>query len=125
LGLNFAAGVATMVLLWRQNEMLAERTNVRAGKSWDKAIVGVVVFLGPVATWITAGLDARFHWSKSIPSWAFLAALTIDVLAAALIAWAMRSNEFFSSIIRIHQIRVRRLLTTFGSGRITVSCSLP
>ena len=105
LGLNFAAGVATMVLLWRQTELLAERTNVRAGKSWDKAIVGVVVFLGPVATWITAGLDARFHWSKSIPSWAFLAALTIDVLAAALIAWAMRSNKFFSSIIRIQKDR--------------------
>jgi protein-S-isoprenylcysteine O-methyltransferase Ste14 len=105
LGLNFAAGVATMVLLWRKTELLAERSNVKAGKSWDKAIVGVAVFLGPVATWTTAGLDERFHWSNGVPYWAFLSAVTIAVLAAALIAWAMRSNKFFSAVVRIQKDR--------------------
>jgi protein-S-isoprenylcysteine O-methyltransferase Ste14 len=105
LGLNFAVGVATMVLLWGQTELLAERSNARAGKSWDKAIVGVAVFLGPAATWITAGLDSRFHWPDGVPSWAFFAGVIIAVLAAAVIAWAMRSNQFFSSIVRIQKDR--------------------
>jgi protein-S-isoprenylcysteine O-methyltransferase Ste14 len=105
LGLNFAAGVATMALLWHNTGLLAERSNVNAGKSWDKAIVAVVVFLGPAATWITAGLDARFHGSHRVPPLAFLAGVVIAALAAALIAWAMRSNQFFSAIVRIQKDR--------------------
>src|SRR5579883_1135812 len=57
LGLNVAASVSSMALLWRNTELLAERGNVKAGKSWDKAIVAIVVLIGPAATWITAGLD--------------------------------------------------------------------
>jgi protein-S-isoprenylcysteine O-methyltransferase Ste14 len=91
--------------LWRQTELLAERSNVKAGKSWDKAIVGIVVLLGPAATWITAGLDARFRWSQSMPPPAFLAGLAVAVLAAALIAGAMRSNRFFSAVVRIQKDR--------------------
>ena len=105
LGLNFAASLASSVLMWRNPELLAERSNVKAGKSWDKAIVAVVVLLGPVATWITAGLDLRFHWSESMTSEAFIAGVVVAVLAAVLIAWAMRSNKFFSSVIRIQKDR--------------------
>ncbi|MBZ5673554.1 MAG: isoprenylcysteine carboxylmethyltransferase family protein [Acidobacteriia bacterium] len=105
LGLNFTASIATTALLWRHTELLAERSNVKAGKSWDKAIIGVTVLLGPVATWITAGLDTRYHWSDRMPTWAFVAGVTIAVLAAALIAWAMCSNRFFSSVVRIQKDR--------------------
>lgn len=112
LGLNFAASVATMALLWHNTELLDERRKVKAGKSWDKAIVAVVVFLGPVATWIIAGLDARFHWSNRFPYWAFLAGVTIAVLAAALIAWAMQSNRFFSSVVRIQKDRGHVVVAT-------------
>ena len=105
LGLNFAASVTTTALLWHSHELLAERSNVRAGKSWDKKIVGMVVVVGPVATWITAGLDQRFGWSRGMPAWAMAAAIAAAVLSAALIAWAMRSNRFFSSVVRIQKDR--------------------
>jgi protein-S-isoprenylcysteine O-methyltransferase Ste14 len=105
LGINFAATIAAAALLWRSPELLAERSNVKAGKSWDKVIVGFTVLLGPVATWITAGLDMRFHWSDGIPPLAFIAGVVIAVLSAALIAWAMRSNKFFSSVVRIQNDR--------------------
>ena len=105
LGLNFAASIATTALLWRNPELLAERSNIKAGKSWDKAIVGITVLLGPVATWITAGLDYRFHWSDGMPPLTFIAGVVLAVLAAALIAWAMRSNNFFSSVVRIQKER--------------------
>jgi len=105
LGLNFAASLASSALLSRNPELLAERSNIKAGKSWDKAIVGIVVLVGPVATWITAGLDTRFHWSDSMPPATFIAGIVVAVLAAALIAWAMRSNKFFSSVVRIQKDR--------------------
>jgi len=47
LGLNFAASAATTALLWRHTELLAERSNIQAGKSWDKVIVPLAVLLGP------------------------------------------------------------------------------
>src|SRR5690348_10655171 len=101
LGLNLAASVASTALLWRNPELLAERSNVKAGKSWDKPIVGFTVLLGPVATWITAGLDTRFHWSDGMPVSAFVGGVAVAVVAAALIAWAMRVNRFFSAVVRI------------------------
>lgn len=111
LGLNFVASIVTTALLWRNPELLAERSNIKAGKSWDKAIVGIVVLLGPMATWITAGLDTRFHWSDGMPPVAFIVGVVVAVLAAALIAWAMRSNKFFSSVVRIQKDRGHVVVT--------------
>lgn len=111
LGLNFVASIVTTALLWRNPELLAERSNIKAGKSWDKAIVGIVVLLGPMATWITAGLDTRFHWSDGMPPLAFILGVVVAVLAAALIAWAMRSNKFFSSVVRIQKDRGHVVVT--------------
>jgi protein-S-isoprenylcysteine O-methyltransferase Ste14 len=111
LGLNFAASLASTVLFSRNPELLAERSNVKAGKRWDKPIVGIVVLAGPVATWITAGLDDRFHWSDRMPPLAVLAGVVVAALAAALIAWAMRSNKFFSSVVRIQKDRGHVVVT--------------
>lgn len=112
LGLNLVASIVTTALLWRNPELLAERSNIKAGKSWDKAIVGIVVLLGPMATWITAGLDTRFHWSHGMPPLAFIVGVVVAVLAAALIAWAMRSNKFFSSVVRIQKDRGHVVVTS-------------
>jgi protein-S-isoprenylcysteine O-methyltransferase Ste14 len=112
LGLNFAASVASTALLWRNPELRAERSNVKAGKSWDKPIVGIVVLLGPMATWITAGLDTRFHWSDRMPDLAFVAGVVVAVSSAALITWAMHSNKFFSSVVRIQKDRGHVVITS-------------
>jgi len=103
LGLSLIAGLAFTV--GRNPELAAERRNVKAGKNWDKVLVGITVLLGPMAVWITAGLDYRFHWSNDPSSLAFTAGLAAAVLGAALIAWAMRSNRFFSSVVRIQKDR--------------------
>ena len=103
LGLSLITGLACTA--GRDPELAAERRNVKAGKSWDKVLVGITVLLGPMAVWITAGLDDRFHWSHGVSSLAFLAGMAAAVLAAILIAWAMRANKFFSSVVRIQKDR--------------------
>jgi protein-S-isoprenylcysteine O-methyltransferase Ste14 len=40
-----------------------------------------------------------------MPLFAFILGVGIAVLSAALIAWAMRSNKFFSSVVRIQKDR--------------------
>ncbi len=112
LGLNLAASLASMALLSRNPELRAERGNIKAGKKWDKPIVGVVVLVGPVSTWITAGLDTRFRWSDGMPRAAFVLGVVVAVLSAALIAWAMHTNKFFSSIVRIQKDRGHVVVTS-------------
>lgn len=116
LGLNFAASITAMVLLWGDSELQAERRNAKAGKSWDKPIVFFVVLVGPVATWITAGLDTRFHWSEAMGSVAVIAGVVVGALAAALVAWAMRSNTFFSAVVRIQKDRGHTVVSSGPYG---------
>jgi protein-S-isoprenylcysteine O-methyltransferase Ste14 len=103
LSLSFVAGLA--FTLGRDPELSAERRNVKVGKSWDKVLVGITVLIGPMAIWITAGLDRRFHWSKEMSSSALGAGVGAAILAAALVTWAMRTNKFFSSVVRIQKDR--------------------
>jgi len=105
LALNLAASVTTMALLWRDSELRTERSNIKAGKSWDRPIVFIVVLLGPMATWITAGLDTRFHWSVDMRPMAVIAGVVVGGLTASLVAWALHSNRFFSSVVRIQKDR--------------------
>jgi protein-S-isoprenylcysteine O-methyltransferase Ste14 len=103
LGLSLVAGLA--FTLGRNPELTAERRNIKAGKSWDKVIVSITVLFATAVMWITAGLDDRFHWSNSMFSIAAPIGVTIALLSTALIAWAMRSNRFFSSVVRIQKDR--------------------
>jgi protein-S-isoprenylcysteine O-methyltransferase Ste14 len=103
LGLSLLTGLA--FTFGRDPELAAERRNVKAGKSWDKALVGITVLLGPMAMWITAGLDFRFHGSSRMATAASAAGVAAAVLGATLTAWAMRANRFFSSVVRIQKER--------------------
>jgi protein-S-isoprenylcysteine O-methyltransferase Ste14 len=105
LGLNFAASVAAMIVLGHDPELRAERANARAGKDWDKPIVFVVALVGPAAIWITAGLDARFRWSTGMGRPAVVAGVIVGLLSIALITCALRTNRFFSAIVRIQKDR--------------------
>jgi protein-S-isoprenylcysteine O-methyltransferase Ste14 len=110
-GLSFAGSVAATVVIWRDPGLVAERRNIKAGKSWDKVIVGIVVLLGPVAMWITAGLDARYHWADGVLPLVSIAGAAVAVLGAALMAWAMQSNKFFSAVVRIQKDRGHTVVT--------------
>jgi protein-S-isoprenylcysteine O-methyltransferase Ste14 len=58
------------------------------------------------AHWIVAGLDrGRFHWSDSVPPWLQWLGLAAVAASYALCLWAMRTNRFFSSVIRIQHDR--------------------
>jgi protein-S-isoprenylcysteine O-methyltransferase Ste14 len=111
IGLSFLGALAATLVLIRNPELHAERRNFKAGKSWDKAIVPFVVLLGPAAMWITAGLDSRHHWSGDVPAVAVAAGIAAALLGCALIVWAMRSNRFFSSVVRVQKERGHTVVT--------------
>lgn len=111
MALSFLTGVAAEAVVARNPGLGAERRNLAPGKAWDKAIVAWVVLLGPVATWITAGLDVRHGWSTDFPVGASAVGVAVTLGGGALLVWAMRVNAFFSSVVRIQSDRGHTVVT--------------
>jgi protein-S-isoprenylcysteine O-methyltransferase Ste14 len=93
------------ILLGKHKELVEERSKVGEGaKGWDK-IIGIITGIGGFAILILAGLDERFGWAGSIPLWVQVAAFVLLGLSYPLFTWAMVSNKFFSTIVRIQKDR--------------------
>ena len=94
-----------VILLGKHKELVEERSQVGEGaKSWDKVIGGITAF-GGLLILILAGMDQRFGWAGSLPLWVQIAAFILLGLSYPLFTWAMVSNKFFSTIVRIQKER--------------------
>jgi protein-S-isoprenylcysteine O-methyltransferase Ste14 len=59
-----------------------------------------------VASWVIVGLDTgRFHWSDTIPAWLRAGGLAVFVAGMLLTLLAVRTNRFYSSVIRLQRDR--------------------
>ncbi|TSA46993.1 MAG: isoprenylcysteine carboxylmethyltransferase family protein [Chloroflexi bacterium] len=93
------------ILLGKHKELVEERSQIGEGaKGWDKVIGGISAF-GGLLILILAGLDERFGWAGSIPLWVQIGAFVLLGLSYPLFTWAMVSNKFFSTIVRIQKDR--------------------
>jgi protein-S-isoprenylcysteine O-methyltransferase Ste14 len=119
--LLLASTIGSRLIVLRKNpDTLRERARFfcsEGTKSWDRILVMLVGFFGPIATMIVAGLDHRFGWSTVIPEVGqYLAALVIAG-GYGLAVWAMVVNRWFSSVARIQHDRGQEVVTT-GPYRI-------
>lgn len=106
--LAFGSLIAILVatVFRKSPDLLEERMNAgKEAKAWDKVIVPVLAGILPILSLVLAGLDKRLGWTKSITSWESAAALPAMAAGIALTLWAMRTNRFFSSHVRIQQNR--------------------
>jgi protein-S-isoprenylcysteine O-methyltransferase Ste14 len=93
------------VLLPHHKELVEERTQIGEGaKGWDKVIGGIGAF-GGLFILILAGLDERFGWPGGIRIEVQITAFVLLGLSYPLFTWAMASNKFFSTIVRIQKER--------------------
>jgi len=66
-----------------------------------------------IAYWIIAGLDTgRFHWSDSVPLSVRVVALVVYAVSSGLGIWAVYTNRFFSSSVRIQHERGHHVVTS-------------
>lgn len=101
-------GAGSAVLKTRHPDLVAERARFTKGEGiepWDRILAPAVGILGPLATYVVAGLDVRFGWTGPLP-------LAVSVFGAAAITAgsalglrAMAENRFFSSVVRIQAER--------------------
>ncbi|MBE3066423.1 MAG: isoprenylcysteine carboxylmethyltransferase family protein [Chloroflexi bacterium] len=93
------------ILLGKHKELVEERSQIGEGaKGWDKVIGGISAF-GGLLILILAGLDERVGWVGAIRIEVQIAAFVLLGLSYPLFTWAMVSNKFFSTIVRIQKDR--------------------
>jgi len=71
---------------------------------WDRFISGLIIFPW-LAIYLVSGLDMRFRFSLELAAWIHVIGLVIFVLGNAFVSWAMISNIYFSTAIRIQYDR--------------------
>lgn len=95
----------TLILLSINPTLLGERAWMQKGsKPWDKVIVSLGD-AGWILTGIIAGLDTRFGWSPRLGTGFVVAGFVLIGVGFILFLWAMASNRYFSSFVRIQTDR--------------------
>ena len=113
-GLSVLAAIAgAVVLLPHHRDVIVERATAIAGaRTWDKLLASTATVLTARIGLLVAGLDARLSWTAALLPGARLAGLAGFGAGGALFLWAMASNPFFSTIVRIQKERGHRVVDT-------------
>lgn len=104
----YVVGIAinSFILLRHNPELIAERAEVGPGtKGWDQVLSALYVFVSGIGTLFFAGLDVRFGLSPDVQLLVQLIALVAVMLGFAVASWAMLSNAFFATTVRIQDER--------------------
>ena len=108
-GMSFLVLISSrLVLILKNPDLALERAqaqNRENVKDWDRVLMPLTALVGPVVSWIVAGLDQRFGWSPDLPDAVQIMALVVIFLGSQLGSWAMIINRFFSSHVRIQTDR--------------------
>jgi protein-S-isoprenylcysteine O-methyltransferase Ste14 len=111
LGIYTAISLANFFLV--DPDLVRERSRLGEGvRKRDMVLASMsFLFLFPV-TLAIAGMDVgRLGWSPPLPLWLRLAALLLFTLGNALGRWAMATNRFFSTFVRIQEDRSHEVVT--------------
>jgi protein-S-isoprenylcysteine O-methyltransferase Ste14 len=98
------------IFLFQTNpETIAERGNPKEIRKWDAIISGLWSVLQFVLIPLVAGLDFRFSWTKDLAiGWHIIGGL-VFILGLGLFGWAMITNAYFSTAVRIQEDRDQRV----------------
>jgi protein-S-isoprenylcysteine O-methyltransferase Ste14 len=90
-------------------EMVQERLRP-GGKPLDRRYFLLMALF--LAHLVVAGMDGgRYHWAPEVPQPLQLGALGVLTVGLTIDVWAMRTNRFFSSVVRIQAERGHTLVT--------------
>lgn len=93
------------------NDLIEERGKSKENvKKWDRVIMTFNIFPA-LGLLVVAGLDYRFGWAPKLNSWIQVVALVLMVLGNVFFTWAMLSNHFFSTAVRIQFDRSHQVAT--------------
>lgn len=102
-----------VVLGRRDPELIVERGTVSENtEPWDWVVGTAAMLMLVLGTMVVAGLDYRFGWAPELASWLVILGVALWVAGSMLFNWAMWTNRFFSSAVRIQADRGHRVVDT-------------
>jgi protein-S-isoprenylcysteine O-methyltransferase Ste14 len=94
-----------IIILPGHRELAEERSRIGEGtKGWDK-VIGSIGAFGGLLILALAGLDKRFGWPGAVRIEVQIAACVLMAATYPLFTWAMVSNKFFATTVRIQKER--------------------
>ncbi len=113
LGIGLLSLSINAVFMLRSSpETVAERGRPKEMKDWDKLVGGAWLIGQYVLMPILAALDIRFGWTRELATlWHVLGAV-VYALSLGLTGWAMITNAYFSTAVRIQADRGQQVCTT-------------
>lgn len=111
LGFSVLQILVNFVLMRRISpELIVERAEgSECTKPWDRTIAAFAALLW-LAIFLVAALDERWAWS-TVPLWVNLFGFVLLIIGAVLVSWAMLTNAYFSTGIRVQEDRGHTVVT--------------
>jgi protein-S-isoprenylcysteine O-methyltransferase Ste14 len=100
-----SASVNSFFMLRTRPDTIAERGRPKETREWDKVVAGLWAILLFLAVPLVAGFDARFGWTAGFGQAYSIAGAAILGCGLGLAGWAMISNAYFSTAVRIQSDR--------------------
>ncbi len=113
LGVGMASTIVNAAFMFsRSPETIAERGHPERGEKWDKrlsAFWGITEF---ILLLLVSALDARLRWSVELAVWLHILGALLYSVGLGLFGWAMISNSYFSTTVRIQSERGHQVCRT-------------
>ena len=111
-GIIILITVVQLALFLDQTDLVKERMKPGLGvKWWDKIFFALFKPIS-LAIIVVAALDAgRFGWSTELPTIVYLISYPVFLLSIFILTWGMKTNRFFSSMVRIQTDRGHTVIT--------------
>jgi protein-S-isoprenylcysteine O-methyltransferase Ste14 len=113
---TLAGVLISRVLMARANpDLVAERSasvSNEGTKGWDRLLMPLIGIVGPVAIGLVAGLNYRFTWPPDVSLAVQVLGLPALLLGLGFSTWAMVSNRYFSSVVRIQSERGHQVISS-------------
>lgn len=93
------------IMLRTSPDTIAERGRPQATQNWDKVIGGLWALVLYLVLPLVAGVDVRFGWSQELSAAWNLAGAVVLAAGLGLGGWAMITNAYFSTAVRIQSDR--------------------
>jgi len=105
-GMGLLFGLTVAVLFVSKPDVIEERVRPGPGMKWWDKVFFALYIPSILAILAVASLDAgRFRWSSPLPLPAYVAGYIVLAVAYSIVFWAMWTNRFFSSVVRIQTER--------------------
>jgi protein-S-isoprenylcysteine O-methyltransferase Ste14 len=113
LGIYVAAIAVNAVFMFRRSpETIAERGRPGEMRTWDKVVGGLWGVIQYVGIPFVGGLDLRFGWTGEMGTPWHVAGAVLFAAGLALFGWAMITNAYFSTVVRIQDDRGQTVCTS-------------